>query len=134
LPSLDDVERTQRLGDFERVVEQQQIDVPQREQRGRNVEQRDLTFVAQHRTREQQKEMQRERRQKNRRDLFDELEKFVAPVDVARGRVDVDDEREQRDEVEEPALGCAASEQCEETDGEIEEADEAEDQVRVVDL
>src|SRR5437588_10943112 len=66
--------------------------------------------------------------------LFDDLKDFVAEVDVARRRVDVDDEREQRYEVEERRLAAPAAEEGEEADGEVEEADEAEDQVRVVDL
>ena len=64
------------------------------------------------------------------RELLRHLQELVAPVDVAGRRVDVDDEREQRDEVEEPALLRLSAEEREEADGEIEEADEAEDEIR----
>src|ERR1019366_9615019 len=107
---------------------------PGREQSGRDVHRGDQAPVANDRAWEDEKEIQRQRRKKDRGQLFDELQDFVGEVDVARRRVDVDDERQQSDEEEEDRLATAATKECEKTDGEIKEADEAEDQVGVIDF
>src|SRR6185369_12249321 len=102
-----------RIGEPDPVVEQQQVEVPKGQDRRRNVQQSDGALVPQQRPRKEQEEVQRQRRKENRGDLLDELQRLVAPVDVAGRRVDVDDERQQGDEVEDPALGLAAFEERE---------------------
>src|SRR5207237_7871606 len=82
----------------------------------------------------QQKEVERERRERDACEVFDELQNFVARVRVAGGGVNVDDERQQRYEVEQQRLARRAAEEREETDREIEKPDEAEDEIRVIDL
>jgi hypothetical protein len=96
--------------------------------------QSDPLALADDRPREEEEEVQRQRRQENARQVLRHLQDFVAPVDVARRRVDVNDKRQQRDEVEESALLRLSSEEREQSNREIEEADEAEDEVRDVDL
>ena len=134
LPLLNQLERVIRRGDGHAIVENQQIDVPKREERRREVQRGNQPFVPDDRTGEQQKEIERQRRKENRRDFFDDLKELVAEVDVAGRRVHVHDEREQRDEIEQRALPPLPSKQSEEANRQIEESDEAEDQVRVVDL
>src|SRR5258708_40056851 len=131
---LNEEERAVGRGDGQAVAENQEVEVPRSEQRWRHVHRRDQTPVANDRAREDEKEVRRQRRKKDRGQLFDELQDFIGEVDVARRRVDVDDERQQRDEEEEGRLAPASAEECEETDGEIEKADETEDQVGVIDL
>src|SRR5207237_753095 len=65
---------------------------------------------------------------------IDVLEDLLREIDVPCPRVDVGDVREQRDKEEERAFLPSAAEQREETDSQIENPDEAEDQIRVVDL
>ena len=93
LPSLDDVERAIRRRDRNAVRECEEIDVPQRQQHRRRIEQCDGTLVRKDRLREEEEEVQRQRREDDRRDLLEDLQHFVDRVDVARGGVDVDDER-----------------------------------------
>src|SRR4029077_8604932 len=134
LPALNDIERSVRRRQRDAVVEYQEIDVPRRKQRRRDVHRGDQPLVPDNRPGKDEKEVQRQRRQQDRRQLFDELQHLVREIDVARRRVDVDDEREKRDKEEQRALLPSPAEQREETDGQIKKSDEAEDQVGVVDL
>src|SRR4051812_5193844 len=134
LPVLNELKGAARCGDGETVAENEQVEVPRGKKRGRDVHRGDEPLVANDRPRKDEEEVERQRRQKNRREFFESLQHLVRGVDVAGRRVDVNNERQQRDEKEERRLRPPSSEQREDADGEVEKSDEAEDEVGVVDL
>ena len=134
LPPLDQLERAIWRRQRDAVAEQEEIEIPRRQQRRRNPHRREDAAMPDDRPRKDEEEVQRQRREDDRGEVFDQLQRLVERVDVAGRCVHIDDERQQRDEKEERRLAPAPSEEGEEPDGEIEKADEAEDQVGVVDL
>ena len=92
LPALNQIQRAIRRSDRNAVAENQNVDVPQRQERRRHIERGDQSLMPDDRPWEEEEEIQRQRRQKNGGEFFDQLQDPVTEVDVAGRGVDIDDE------------------------------------------